>query len=53
VSGLGLPKTKETDAAPTTPHQIEIAVDTAFEQHSTVQKTDDDSSDINIGEQVS
>ena len=53
VSRLASPNTKQTDAAPTTPHRIEIAVDTAFEQHPTAQIADGDSSDINIGEPVS
>ncbi|KAH9985086.1 hypothetical protein BJV77DRAFT_139589 [Russula vinacea] len=46
ASSLVISKTKQTDAAPTTLHRIEIAVDTAFEQHPTAQITDDDSSDI-------
>ncbi|KAH9993639.1 hypothetical protein BJV77DRAFT_1067218 [Russula vinacea] len=50
VSRLASPNTKQTDAAPTTPHRIEIAMDTAFEQHPTAQIADDDSSDINIVE---
>ncbi|KAF8473077.1 hypothetical protein DFH94DRAFT_855978 [Russula ochroleuca] len=49
VSRLAFSKTKQTDdAAPTTVHQIEIAVDTAlgFEQYRTAQIADDGSSDI-------
>ena len=53
MSRLAFSKTKQTDAAPTMPHRIEIAVGTAFEQHSTTQITDDDSSDVTTGEQVS
>ena len=52
MSRLAFSKTKQTDVAPTTPHRIEIAVDTAFEQHPTAQITDDDSSDVTTGEQV-
>jgi len=55
VSRLAFSKTKQTDdAAPTTVHQIEIAVDTAlgFEQYRTAQIADDGSSDISTGEQV-
>ena len=50
ASSLVFSKTKQTDAVPTTLHRIEIAVDTAFEQHPTAQITDDDSSDISTGE---
>ena len=52
VSSLVLSKTKRTDTAATMLHRVEIAMDTTVEQQLTAEISDDDSSDISIGEQV-
>jgi hypothetical protein len=53
-SSLAFSNTKQTDTAPTTLQQIEIAVDKASgEHHPTAQISVDDSSDIRTGDQVS
>ncbi|KAN0104003.1 hypothetical protein V8E52_011433, partial [Russula decolorans] len=53
VSNLVFARTKQTDTTPTTLNRIEVTVHTAFEQHSTAQKSDDYSSDMSTDEKGS
>jgi hypothetical protein len=53
LSSIYFLEAKQIDTAPTTLHQIETAVDAAFEQHPTAQITEGDSSDTTISEQAS